>query len=152
MQTATASTSSTVYAEEGEALADSLGIPFFSTSALTGQGIELVFTAIAGRMFTLYEAKALHTRGGSSTTSSSGSSSSSVGTTSGPGRPPLGPRAASAAPSAGNSTSVSGAGRPDWRSGVSSVDIEEVEQRGLRLHREKVVAEQTCFKAPCSTS
>ena len=122
----------TVLTEEGEELASSLGIPFYSTSAFTGQNIEEAFIDLAQRMFATYAKNAGIVYSGITAAGS------------GPGRPsPLHKDITSTSSSSSDGSNGSGGrapGRPDWRREASELNINDVERRGLQLHKEREAA------------
>ena len=118
-----------VLSEEGEELAASLGIPFYSTSAFTGQNIEEAFADLAARMYATYSRKAGLGDAGPS----------------GPGRPAGGSsRDVKAVADGGARKGGAPPGRPDWRREASEIDINEVERRGVQLHKEREAAAHAC--------
>lgn len=108
-----------VLLEEGEALAAELRVPFFETSALTGVGVDALFASVATR---LREAS-----GGSAAASSRRLPVGDGG--GGDGAPGKAPGAA-----AGDD------GAAALQRRVASVNMEDVEARGVKLHEQHEAA------------
>jgi small GTP-binding protein len=127
-----------VLREEGEALAAELGVSFYETSALTGEGVEPLFSDLARRLYAPFASPSP-----ASTTASPGGAPGRRPADDGghaPGRP-----AASAVAGAGGGGGGGGSG---WKTAVGGVDLDAVEAKGIRLHAEhearKAAGESRC--------